>query len=129
MANSVSRAAKVLATTPSTLEARGKIFRSADQVPDELHPAMAMAVERAERVIVLKDGTWRPLTGDPATCLVSARQRAQQGSRNAQIGETRMEIHSVTCDAETWAHFLELGGSKWLRSAVKAAHKASGRRK
>lgn len=123
VASSVSRAAKALATTPYTLEARSKIYRSPDQVPENLHPAMAMALERPERVIVLKNDSWKPLTGDPASTLLSSRQLSLQGSRNAQIGDSPMEVHSITCDAQTWAHFLELGGSKWFRTTVQAAYK------
>jgi len=123
VAPSVSRAAKALATTPYTLEARGKVYRSTDQVPEKLHVAMALALERPERVVVREDDTWKALVGDPANSLLSAKQLSLRGTQNARIGDAPMEIHSVTCEAQTWYEFLELGGSKWFRQIVKAEYK------
>lgn len=123
VASSVSQAAKALATYSATLKSRSKIYRNADQVPEELHQAMAMAVERPGKVIILENGSWKPLSGDPANKLLDSRQLALRGTSNARIGDTKMEIHSITCDDKTWAKCLELGGSKWFREAVNAAHK------
>ncbi|MBF6615537.1 MAG: hypothetical protein ITG07_02305 [Candidimonas sp.] len=123
IANSASQAAKILATTPTTLKVRGKVYSSAEQVPEKLHAAMAMALEQPDRVIVFKDGTWKPLSGDPANVLMSHRQRALRGTSNAQIGEEPMQIRSLTCDERTWTEFLELGGSKWFREIVKSSYK------
>ncbi|MCF6783364.1 hypothetical protein [Stutzerimonas stutzeri] len=122
-ASSASQAAKLLATTPTTLKLRGKVYSNAEQVPEELHPAMALAVEHPERVIAFRDGTWKPLSGDPANVLLSSRQRALRGTSNAQIGSEPMQIRSLTCDDQTWAEFLELGGSKWFRETVKRSYK------
>lgn len=123
VANTAASAAKALVTTPTTLTARGKIYRSPEQVPEELHPAMALAVEQPGRIIVLKDDAWKPLSGDPASVLLSPRQRALRGKRNAQIGDEAMQIRSVTCDDQTWSQFLALGGSKWFREVVKKSFK------
>jgi len=129
VATSKARAAKALATTAPTLTARGKIYNSPEQVPEALHQAMALACERPDRVIVCKDGTWKPLSGDPANTLIDDRQRALKGVRNAAIGDSPMEVHSITCDAETWSQFLVLGGSKWFRNAVQVAHKRASAKK
>lgn len=129
VAASKARAAKALATTAPTLASRGKIYNSPEQVPDELHQPMAMACERQERVVVCVDGTWKLLSGDPANTLIDSRQRALKGVRNAAIGNSPMDIHSITCDAETWSNFLTLGGSKWFRKTVQAAHKRASQKK
>lgn len=129
VANSKARAAKALATTAPTLAARGKIYNSPEQVPEALHQGMALACERPDRVIVCMDGTWKPLSGDPANTLMDDRQRALKGVRNAAIGDSPMEIHSVTCDPETWAQFLGLGGSKWFRKTVRTAYKRASTKK
>jgi hypothetical protein len=123
VASSISAAARALATYSATLKARSKIYKSPEQVPEHLHQAMAMANERPEKVIILENGSWKPLSGDPANKLLDSRQLALRGTSNAQIGASKMEIHSITCDADTWAKCLELGGSKWFRETVKTAHK------
>ena len=128
IAPSALSAAKALATRPATLKSRGKVYRSPEQVPEHLHAAMAMAQERPERVIVITETGCKPLAGNPSATLLSPRQLALQGSRNAQIGDSPMSIHSLSCDDETWAQFLELGGSKWFRAAVAKAYQARQRK-
>ena len=123
VAGSISAAARALATYSATLKSRSKVYKTPEQVPEHLHQAMAMANERPEKVIILENGSWKPLSGDPANKLLDSRQLALRGTANAQIGANKMEVHSVTCDADTWAKCLELGGSKWFREAVKSAHK------
>ncbi|MDH0959099.1 hypothetical protein EGJ86_19230 [Pseudomonas sp. o96-267] len=122
VASSINQAAKAFGTYHQTIKSRSKVYSSPDQVPSELHQAMSIAVEQPGQIVHLEDGRWKRFSGNTDR-LQSAKQLSMRGTKNAQIGEGKMNIRSVTCDDDTWSDFLALGGSKWFRKAVKAARK------
>ncbi|MDU4254530.1 hypothetical protein [Pseudomonas sp.] len=124
-ATNATQAAKALCTTGVTLAARGQKYADpADALPG-IRKGLKMALAHPGRVFIRESESsdWRELAGNPEDVLLTDRQRHLKTMNNAQIGGERMKQRSLTCDDETWAMFLELGGSRWFRTTVEAAHK------
>lgn len=129
-AKSHNQAAKALCTTGNTLKARGQTFNS----PSDASPSIAKGLKLAAKLpgtIYVRDGEqaeWKQLEGDPAAVLLTDKQRRMKTLNNALISAEPMKQRSITCDDETWAKFLELGGSNWFRKTVKATHARQGKK-
>lgn len=123
-APNATQAAKALCTTGNTLAARGKKYMSLNDALPSVRPGLKEAAEHPGIVFIRQHGAtdWEALTGDPTLVLLTDRQRHLKTLSNAQIGGSPMKQRALSCDDDTWAKFLELGGSSWFRSTVKAAH-------
>lgn len=123
-APSATQAAKALCTTGNTLSARGQKYLSLSDALPGIRPGLKKAAEHPGMVFIRQPGAtaWEALIGDPTKVLLTDRQRHLKTMSNAQIGGSPMKQRALTCDDETWAVFLELGGSSWFRSTVRAAH-------
>jgi len=125
-APNATQAAKALHTTGNTLAARGKKYMSVSEALPGIRAGLVKASEQPGTIFIRQAGAadWEELSGDPGLILLTDRQRNLKTKSNAQIGEKPMKQRTLTCDDETWAAFLELGGSRWFRSAVRKAARA-----
>lgn len=117
-AQTQNKAAKIIGTTPITLSRRGKKVLDVSTESKTDRAGLKLAAENPGTIVILQNGAWTLLTESPEKVLMSDYQRLGKSLKNALIDQEPMSTHTIRTTDESWARFLEIGGSKWFRAAV-----------
>lgn len=120
-APSKSKAAKMLLTTPRTIDRNSEVFQSIEEVPTDFREGALLAASNEMTAYISVDGmSWRELSESDQGLLLSPMQMRVKTVKSSTAGDAAMKIRALRTSDETWERYLKIGGISWFRQAVDA---------